>query len=381
MMCSRRSQTAYLRTTRRGSNVSSLNFISSRTQSRLCLTSWSAFIVGDTDLLAVYPTELAETWTAPRLGDSNGVFPMSTKRAIELQPQIEPGKMHHFLPVVPHKLIREQIMPPVSFLYYDPYQSFAPTYDSSTATLSYAQSVSLRESKQTAQEWSNQPLPPLPPQDLPASIRPPLEDTLASIDPSLFAANDVESIDPSEMRLYLRMMEDSQVIDQRLKENTELLRALQEAQWHRLRKSEPTASDIELKSARRLLESLASLANARPRTPDITEDATPYTSNSFISASIVQSKPRAYYGILDKANSRGIPDYVMAKDAYGMKDGLNLAVPPDLARKNSAQSGKKSKKSHKAKQAAQQNGTSASPAVQSTELPGTSQVKQETPAV
>lgn len=176
-------------------------------------------------------------------------------------------------------------------------------------------------------------------------------------------------------------MEDSQVIDQRLKENTELLKALQEAQWHRLRKSESTASDVELKSARRLLESLTSLANARPRTPDIPEDASPFTSNPFISASIVQSKTRAYYGILDKANSKGIPDYVMAKDTYGMKEGSNLAGPPELSRKNSAQSGKKSKKTHKAKQAAQQNGTSASPAVQATELPGSGQVKQETPAV
>lgn len=205
---------------------------------------------------------------------------------------------------------------------------------------------------------------------------------MSSIDPALFTSDDVEKIDPSEIRLYLRMMEDSQVIDQRLQENTELLRALQEAQWHRLRKSEPIASDVELRSARRLLESLTSLANARPRTPDIPEDSSPFTSNPLISASIVQSKPRAYYGILDKANSKGIPDYVMAKDTFGMmKDGSsNLAGPPDLARKNSAQTGKKSKKSNKAKHAAR-NGTSTSPAVQTSDLPVAAQVKQETPAV
>ncbi|KAK9897231.1 hypothetical protein P389DRAFT_54792 [Cystobasidium minutum MCA 4210] len=313
----------------------------------------------DTDLLAVYPTELADPSTAPRLGDINGIQPMTTKRAIELQPQIEP----------------------VSFLYYDPYQSFAPTYDSSTSTLSYSQSVSLRESRQSAQEWSNKPLPPLPPEDLTTSIRPSIEDTLSTIDPSLFTSNDVEKIDPSEMRVYLRMMEDSQVIDQRLKENTELLRALQEAQWHRLRRSEPAASEVELKSARRLLDSLTSLANARPRTPDISESSSPFTSNPFISASIVQSKPRAYYGVLDKANSKGIPDYVMAKDEHGLNGGSSLN-PPDLARKNSTQAGKKSKKANKAANKSNDKGRkSTSPAVQMTELPSTAQVKQETPVV
>lgn len=345
--------------------------------------------------MAVYPTQLAEPVSAPRLGDINGLQPLSTKRAIELQPQIEPGEScRSGEDSQVHKLI--QWCPvTVSFLYYDPYQSFAPTYDSSTATLSYAQSVSLRDSRQTAQAWSNQPLPPLPPEEIAGEVRPPLDDTLASIDPSLFPSTspqDVEKIDPSDMRLYLRMMEESQVIDKRLAENIDLLRALQEAQWSRLRKSETKATDIEIQASKRLLESLTSLANSRPRTPDISppqhEGSSPYDIGPLLSASIVQSKPKAYYGILEKSNAKGVPDYVMAKEDTDtmMRDGSAL-----MERKNSnhgTKKGKKGSSSSKAKHAAAaQNGTSAniSPAIGQADLPQptatSAHVKQETPIV
>jgi hypothetical protein len=122
-------------------------------------------------------------------------------------------------------------MDTVSFLYFDPGQSFAPTYDSSTATLSYAQSVGLGAGLDLAQEWKERPLPPLPPGEPAGPVRPSIDDTLSVIDPSLLSSSDVNAIDPSELKVYLRAMEESQVIDQRLQENTELLRALQEAQW------------------------------------------------------------------------------------------------------------------------------------------------------
>ena len=52
----------------------------------------SLFIVADTDLLAVYPTELAQSFSVPRLGELNGPQPSTSKRATELQPEIEPGE-------------------------------------------------------------------------------------------------------------------------------------------------------------------------------------------------------------------------------------------------------------------------------------------------
>lgn len=76
--------------TRRGSNVRALHFFF---LSRVPLTSIiNLFVVGDTDLLAVYPTELAESSSVPRLGDLNGPRPMTSKRAIELRPEVEPGQ-------------------------------------------------------------------------------------------------------------------------------------------------------------------------------------------------------------------------------------------------------------------------------------------------
>lgn len=318
--------------------------------------------MGDTDLLAVYPTELADLSTAPSLGDLNGQQPMTSKRAIELQPEIEP----------------------VSFLYYDPYHSFAPTYDSSTSTLSYAQSVSLRESRQAMQAWDNRPLPPLPPRELAGPVRPSLEDTLTAIDPSLFSASETSTAKLEETRLFLRMFEDSQIFDKRLEENKHLLRVLQEAQWHRLRKSVSKATDSEVESAERLLESLTSLANARPRTPDLSDASSPFLSNPAVAASIVQTKPRAYYGTLDKANYKGIPDYVMAKEeGKAKKEGSSLALP-ELGRKNSSQGPKKSKKniaSAKKEKSQVPLAATGSPAGQLSELaiPQT-QIKQETPA-
>lgn len=215
-----------------------------------------------------------------------------------------------------------------------------------------------------------------------------MEDSIASIDPSLFSPDDPNStIKPEEMKVYLRMLEDSQVIDKRLAENTQLLRVLQEAQWHRLRKANTKASEMEIKSAERLLESLTSLANARPRTPELSDSSSPFLANPAIAASIVQTKPRAYYGTLDKSNSKGIPDYVMVnEDSKAKKEGSSLA-PPEMNRKGSSQGQKKSKKNaastNKKEKDKNQviNGTAGSPTGQISEsTPQPAQVKQETPA-
>lgn len=249
----------------------------------------------------------------------------------------------------------------------------------------------------SVKEWEKRPLPPLPPAELAGPIRPSLTDSLASIDPELFSSNEAEKVQPEELKLYLRMMEDSQIIDKRLAENTELLRALQEAQWHRLRKRQATASDLEIKSAERLLESLTSLANARPRNPELSRySSSPFVhTTSAITGSIVQTKSKAYYGILDKANSKAIPDYVMSKEhEYDMnalkKEGSTLASTTDISRKTSTQGQKKSKKnssSSKKDKNQAQNGSGSSPTVQFSELPAgvntaasPGQVKQETPA-
>lgn len=149
-----------------------------------------------------------------------------------------------------------------------------------------------------------------------------------------------------ELRQYLRSVEESAVIDKRLQENTELLRVLQEAQWARLRQAETTASQTELQSARRLLASLTSLANARPRTPDLATTS-PWSSASQAAARIVQNKARPYYGTLDRHNHRGIPDYVMSKEGDDEPD--TGAGSTEMGRKNSNQGGKKVKRSHKSK--------------------------------
>ena len=252
---------------------------------------------------------------------------------------------------------------PVTFLYYDHYLSFAPTYDSSSASLSYRQSVSQRAARQSLQTWGQRTLPPLPPVESPSAVR-------SAIDPTLLQQEQGEA-SINDLTLYLRNVEDSQIVDQRLQENAELLRSLQEAQFERLRRSAAgrdrtdaaaLVSELEAETADRVSRSLTTILNARPRTAQspIASEALPVEqAYRQIKREVVQPDAGAYYGLLDPRNGKGVRDYLMTTAASSLpKAGLNgagssnmdgvdrkpLSIASQQIRRTSSSGGKKDKK-------------------------------------
>lgn len=225
----------------------------------------------------------------------------------------------------------------VTFLYYDPYQSFAPTYDSSKATMSYAQSVLVRQSRQSVRDWEKRTLPPLPPihavkkeeEGMRGSPRIALSEAASLVTNSL--AEGAEVLDPQLVKDALREVEEGRIIDERLRDNTEYLRVLQEGQWNRLRRSEergqdpsrreaaraplPAPSLDEEEAARRVLASLTSLLNARPRSESnkLLDGVIPRTQSAYkdITARLVQAFPVGFYGTFDPAQHVAVRDGCM----------------------------------------------------------------------
>ena len=246
----------------------------------------------------------------------------------------------------------------MTFLYYGAYESFAPTHDSSTATLSYSQSTAWRSSRQTLRNWEKKRLPSLPQLPVASAPRPSLDAALSSIDPALFSEQDGSSSTdlPSqeEAKLILRAMEDNQVVEQRLKENTELLRILQEAQFEKLRRVNVPGSGeaqplsrIEQAAAKRLQTSLTSLLNARPRSEEPVSGIIPASSRDIyksLKQAIVQPETPIYRGTLDVNNSKSIRDRFMS----GKRDGsgaMAVDVKPNVGRGKKTVSPKKEKAS------------------------------------
>ena len=239
----------------------------------------------------------------------------------------------------------------VAFLYYGAYESFAPTYNSSTATLSYSQSAAWRTSRQTLRNWEKKRLPilpPLPPTN--SANRPSLNSSLAEIDPSLFGG--VEEASQEDIKQILRIVEDNQIVDERLKENTELLRVLQEAQFEKLRNrhtltgtrdgSEPT--ELELAAAKRLEQSLTALLNARPRAEQYENGIVPAGDREFyktLKKALVQPERPIYQGTLDVNHSKSIRDRFMSGGQAGSE---MVDAKPNLSQRRNSSSPKKAKK-------------------------------------
>ena len=307
-------------------------------------------LVKDTDVVAVHSPQpsTSQSWPssfaspAPKLSDTNPrpAFSRHTKNT-NLTPSAEP----------------------VTFLYYDPYLSFAPTYDSSSASLSYRQSVSQRTARQSLQTWGQRTLPPLPPAERPSAVR-------SALDPTLLQQNQEEA-SSDDLILYLRNVEDTQIVDQRLQENAELLRSLQEAQFERLRRSATgrdradaaaLVGELEAETADRVSRSLTTILNARPRTsqsPVISEALPAEQAYRQIKREVVQPEASAYYGLLDPRNGRSVRDYLMTTPASslpkaalngagsGAMDGVDrkpLSIASQQIRRTSSSGGKKDKK-------------------------------------
>lgn len=212
-------------------------------------------------------------------------------------------------------------------LYYGPYASFAPTHDSSMATMSYMQSVRLNHGRSHLAEWNQRPLPSLPATEQLGPVREPVQ----------LGVFDSQSIEDEDIKAFIRHVEDSSIIDKRLQENARLLQLLQEYQYSRLRqtasamvrdnnedgtpaaKSAEDVKAVEHESAQRVLATLKSIANARPRL--IAQDGSSVqsmlsTEREFwakVKHEVVQDVQLPYYGTLPPDNARAVPETALAR--------------------------------------------------------------------
>lgn len=147
----------------------------------------------------------------------------------------------------------------------------------------------------------------------------------------------------------LRVMEDSQIVDARLKENAELLRVLQEAQFAKLRRTSASnaerqlPSDTELIAVERLQESLTTLLNARPRSthgPNIL----PAGKDAWrtIKQDLVQASTPIYQGTLDVHHSKSIRERFMG--GRHPNGAPNMNIKPNISAGRKAASPKKDRK-------------------------------------
>ena len=258
---------------------------------------------------------------------------------------------------------------PVSFLYYDAYASFAPTYDSGRATMSYAQSVHVKTSRQTVRDWETRSikLPPLPP-----TSRASDEGASRDVAKMLHQAQSTssgEGLSEEDIAWALKTMDTSRVIDQRLAQTAEHLKYLQEAQWARLRASQergsihsqrvlPSATVEENEAVQRVVEGLSGILNARPRMLGDIATALPPSKDNLrrLANELVQTQTEGYYGSLDKMNAKAIRNDVMTiqKTEQGNEmqlDGTGANAGGAQPMKRTA-SQKKQRKKEKAEKAA-----------------------------
>ncbi len=208
---------------------------------------------------------------------------------------------------------------PVTFLNYGNYSSFAPTYDSASASISYATSSTLFRNSVKAQRavslaWGNKPFLSYEATeededdidaDEPSAVEPPYADgSIGKGDTDVDEDVDMSEAFSDEVAAALRSLVDGkgskdisasldklnqdELVTDHLRFNMMLLHRLQEFQWARLRRSyTPTArgrrsapaiedespSAEEEATAALLLESLSALVALQPRAADLTSDA------------------------------------------------------------------------------------------------------------
>ncbi|SNX83245.1 uncharacterized protein MEPE_01951 [Melanopsichium pennsylvanicum] len=228
----------------------------------------------------------------------------------------EPRHRPDTKPSAPQQLARPQ---PVTFLNYGNYSSFAPTYDSSASSISYATSStlwrdSIRTQRSVSLTWGDKPFQSYddervehddlyadaPVQPAPFAKGSSGADADAHDDGDVSMSehcgdetaallrNLVDGVDGGDISESLDKLDQDELITSHLRFNMMLLHRLQEFQWARLRKSfapsipgrtiitcadEVTPCEEEEATAALLLESLSSLVALRPRAADLTSDA------------------------------------------------------------------------------------------------------------
>ncbi|GAA97701.1 uncharacterized protein L969DRAFT_279374 [Mixia osmundae IAM 14324] len=161
------------------------------------------------------------------------------------------------------QLIRPKLSEP-NMLYYDPFASFAPSYDSAGASLSYGQQLERLMSRQRASEARHRPA------SGPSSraIEPIAIEDPGEIDPQLLEGYSLNTRDIIEA---VEDMAEEEEITRRLVENAGRLRSLQAAQLNRLHAQarnhdihipvKLAATEQEAREAKYLLASLGSLVS------------------------------------------------------------------------------------------------------------------------
>ena len=148
-------------------------------------------------------------------------------------------------------------------LYYDPYQSFAPSYDSSPSTLSYAQSNSHALSRNRLGRWAadldsvnTAPLPP----PLPTTVLtdPPAALELTDMEKELLREVGVES---EALAKGWKSTEQQMKVWEMLRSNGELLTLLMKGQQGRLRKGDELAGLGETEAGELILTKSIGMPN------------------------------------------------------------------------------------------------------------------------
>ncbi|KAL8281353.1 hypothetical protein RQP46_006387 [Phenoliferia psychrophenolica] len=245
--------------------------------------------VEDTDVIAVVDSTQSVP-VVPRLGDVNP------------RPRYK-DPPHSSRPLLPI---------PVDPLYYDCFSSFAPSYDSSAATLSYLDSVAFRTSRdlllshETASAAAAAPRPPPLPAPLP----------VPSLDPDIDVATLEREGWIQNARVEMRR-------DGELERNRTRIRELVRLQRERLRASRPEVGAVlggrkveaktgpeEARTARELLTSFTSLlAQAPPGS--LIPGETVRLATPLVLAHHTQD--RSYSGSLDPQNSVAVRESRMSR--------------------------------------------------------------------
>ena len=206
---------------------------------------------------------------------------------------------------------------PVTFLQYDTFSSFAPTYDSTNAQLSYTESVNLRAAKQrlrehetkdiyTIQEEMQQQKPSSSDDKVKVELD---EDTLRSLE---MTRSDFES--------FVDDLPSSQA-SQNLTYQASILKSLQAAQWERLRKglqlqdqaSSSLPGPSERSDAETLLQSMVEMISESKITPKQLIHSLPSLRRTLICSNLGATRDQdgpttSYPGLLAQNNAVSVKE-------------------------------------------------------------------------
>ncbi|KAK4049412.1 hypothetical protein OIV83_004145 [Microbotryomycetes sp. JL201] len=202
---------------------------------------------------------------------------------------------------------------PVEFLYYDAFQSFAPAYDSSPATLGSIQSTAQRRSKARLEEWDDalrQDVTTGPTNAASPATAGGHSLTLSVDDEQILHQN---GIDPKTLLVDVDGEND---MSKKLSENGLLLTRLMKARLARIRDGNYQVGPNENRDASRLVSTFVDLLRLRPKPLTKATDQMPKAHNRALSivpptqvvrstmSRIEQSMSRdsVYFGTLEHGN-------------------------------------------------------------------------------